>query len=387
MFQGYDASGQAELWTTGGTAAGTTLLRDVLPGTGSSSPGSITAIGGGRAVFVVAGLGNIEREPYITDGTAAGTVLLRDINPALGGNVFSNGSSAGSFAALGNGRVLFTAYTAATGFEAWVTDGTPAGTQLLLDIAPGSMSGADGAAFTPLGNGQGLFKASTATTGPELWVTNGTAAGTTLVRDLNPGTAAGLDGYFPMRLGVVLNNRLLFRGVTPATGAELYAMDGTAAGTTLVSDIVRGAAGSGIGDFALANLSNVLGPRGRTVAGTVTDGTGDALYTGSTSADTVEMAEGRRGTVVTPLASGDVTLAHAGQTDTPRRIGTPRFIDGWVVFDASDPAAAATRFYQAPLGRAPDQGSLKFWTSRVQCRFIFKSFSSFLVRSAPYVTR
>ncbi|MFN7195050.1 MAG: hypothetical protein ACK5UV_01000 [bacterium] len=66
-------------------------------------------------------------ELWITDGTPVGTSLLKDINPG------TNGGGGTGFTALGNGKVVFAAYSAA-GFEPWVTDGTPAGTSLLKAI-------------------------------------------------------------------------------------------------------------------------------------------------------------------------------------------------------------------------------------------------------------
>ena len=67
------------------------------------------------------------------DGTAAGTSLLKDIN---GGG----GSSPAYITSLGNGSALFRAYDGTNGSELWITDGTAAGTSLLKDIRTGSGS-------------------------------------------------------------------------------------------------------------------------------------------------------------------------------------------------------------------------------------------------------
>ena len=69
-----------------------------------------------------------------TDGTAAGTTLIADINPGSGS------SSAGrELTALGNGSAMFSANDGIHGNELWVTDGTAAGTALVADIDPGSV--------------------------------------------------------------------------------------------------------------------------------------------------------------------------------------------------------------------------------------------------------
>ena len=61
----------------------------------------------------------------MTDGTAAGTTLVADINPGSGS------SYAYGFTALGNGTALFSANDGTHGYELWVTDGTAAGTTLV----------------------------------------------------------------------------------------------------------------------------------------------------------------------------------------------------------------------------------------------------------------
>lgn len=75
----------------------------------------------------------------------------------------------------------------AHGDEFWSTDGTPAGTARVLDIAPGLFGS------YPRGlvawRGQLYFRARDAVHGMELWTSDGTAAGTRLVQDIAPGTS------------------------------------------------------------------------------------------------------------------------------------------------------------------------------------------------------
>ena len=51
VFQATDGTNGLELWITDGTAVGTSLLKDINAGGASSSPGFITSLGSGRALF------------------------------------------------------------------------------------------------------------------------------------------------------------------------------------------------------------------------------------------------------------------------------------------------------------------------------------------------
>lgn len=166
VFAADDGVHGRELWVTDGTEAGTCLLADVWEGGGSGNPGGggsyspapspsgpppygsgygpggILALGDGRAVFSATDPvhGN---ELWITDGTPGGTRLVEDINRNAQG--YAN-SVPSYFAALGDGRVVFTADDGANGAEPWITDGTPEGTQLLRNINPGA-AGSGASAF------------------------------------------------------------------------------------------------------------------------------------------------------------------------------------------------------------------------------------------------
>ena len=95
FFVVYNETTGAELWASTGDAgddAGTGLLVDINPGPGSSSPQSLTAVGG---ILLFAADDNLTGlEPWRTDGTAAGTVRLGDISPGR------DASSPGPFTAI-----------------------------------------------------------------------------------------------------------------------------------------------------------------------------------------------------------------------------------------------------------------------------------------------
>jgi ELWxxDGT repeat protein len=213
------------VWRTDGTEAGTSLVK------------SITVVEDGQFLVPMGGYlyftgddGVTGRELWRTDGTAAGTTLVKDINP---------GADAGDpFGATAVGGTLyFTANDGSHGTELWKSDGTAAGTALVKDILPGTAS-ASPAGFTAVG-GTVVFRASNGTTtglqGNELWKTDGTEAGTVLLKDIRSGTASSTPSGF-----IAFANTVLFAANNGTTsglqGNELWKTDGTAAGTVLVKD-------------------------------------------------------------------------------------------------------------------------------------------------------
>ena len=234
LFSAVDAEHGEELWASDGTAAGTSLLLDISP-TGSSQPSGFVVWDG--VAYFSADDGVHGEELWRTDGTAGGTWMVRDIHGGPGGSVYFGFNVYDEFyrpAAL-DGALLFAADDGVHGNELWRTDGTESGTELVVDLVPGA--GHDSSYpddLTRLGDAI-YFRAETAATGTELWMTDGTADGTHLVRDIAPGS----DGSFPTRL-TVAGGRLFFSARTDAAGAELWASDGTAPGTMLVKDIVPG---------------------------------------------------------------------------------------------------------------------------------------------------
>ena len=119
--------------------------------------------------------------------------------------------------------------------------GTPVGTAgiatRVADLRPGAAGSAPSS--PELFGGELLVSASDGAAGRELFATDGTAAGTHLVRDIWSGSGSSA----PRDL-VKAGNRVFFSAATAATGRELWMTDGTAAGTVLVKDIWPGADGS-----------------------------------------------------------------------------------------------------------------------------------------------
>lgn len=240
LFRASDAASGSELWSTDGTDLGTRPVKDINPGTGSSMAFGIESGGVlGSDLLFAADDGVTGYELYRTDGTEAGTVLVRDINPGAGSSVPTG------FTKMGD-AVYFAAQTEASGFELWRSDGTAAGTRIVKDIYSGT-SGAFANSSSPreLTNlGGTLVFRTTTEDGRELWASDGTGAGTRQLADILPGG----DGSFPSGF-VRLGDTAIFSADDGSNGRELWITDGTAVGTALLKDINPGAGSSGPGDL------------------------------------------------------------------------------------------------------------------------------------------
>lgn len=184
-FDGLESTG-VELWKTDGTEAGTVLVKDISLGELSSYPRFLTAMGDTLffSAYVFDGSRNRGVDLWKSDGTAEGTVVIREILP--GGYYISPES----FYVM-DGLLFFRASGylngSFTGTELWRTDGTREGTFMLRDLYPGAQSSYP---YTLAAlNGELYFSADGFSNGErvgrELWKTNGTPEGTVLVEDLS----------------------------------------------------------------------------------------------------------------------------------------------------------------------------------------------------------
>ncbi|QDU65909.1 ELWxxDGT repeat protein [Engelhardtia mirabilis] len=217
---------EPRLWVSDGTAAGTHVVGEspaaTFPAFFAAGPFEGFVLGG-RAFFAP-DQEDTGRELWVTDGTAAGTSLLADIAPGTA-------SSQPLPLAVWNGELYFTAQSPTQGRELFATDGTAAGTRLVADIRPGA--GGSNPSGTAIHAGQLYFSAETDAAGRELWRTDGTAAGTAQVIDLLPGASPGLVVFSAASLGA----HLYFMGQGSSANSELWRTDGTAAGTSLFAEI------------------------------------------------------------------------------------------------------------------------------------------------------
>lgn len=244
-----------ELWRTQGTPA-TTLP---IPMPGEARPVTTAgwkACAGDTLVFVAEDSAS-GWEPWSTDGTSA--VPLGELRPGPDSSIElsaeTNYQGSGPFFASLGDRVLLLANDGVHGLEPWVTDGTPGGTQLVLDSIPGP-AGLVTAAFTRLLPKPRLgdsmpFQERAADGSLRLWKSDGSAAGTVVfsVLENQPSMFAVADGasIFTMPLlgcFAPIGGGLAFSADDGTSGRELWLTDGTEAGTTQVADLLTGPLGS-----------------------------------------------------------------------------------------------------------------------------------------------
>jgi ELWxxDGT repeat protein len=233
LFFADDGVHGSELWRSDGTAAGTALVADIVPGLAGSFLGGETgavAAAGNAFFFVIDPQEPFTASLWKSDGTAAGTARVK-VPTAVHSSIFVNDGGlvssapyrtpptdppfvAGTpFAPLGGGRLLCAAAQRNPAQALWATDGTAAGTSFVAYHQPTQM--------VPFG-GAVLF-----TDSQGVWRTDGTSGGTVLL-----GGSSTSQQLTPVPGAVYFSD-------SPAGPSQLWRTDGTAAGTSLVTAIAN----------------------------------------------------------------------------------------------------------------------------------------------------
>lgn len=288
LFSFYDDANGYEVWKSDGTEQGTVIVKEINPGVYSSQAANITYTGNSISLFEATN-GKKGLELWKTDGTDAGTTLVKDINTSTSG-------SSNPYAltpSVDNSKLFFVATDPQYGTELRITGESEQGVHVVNDLLNGSFSSApfllvnfknetfffanilDTSDHTSsdirthvklcrtngtqsgtkilslpslealINGGYGYIYGVEATSdllfisffnystySYELWRTNGTDAGTFAVKtDIAP--------YFDLILKAV-GNKVYFANYDFTYGVELYASDGSVAGTALVKDINPG---------------------------------------------------------------------------------------------------------------------------------------------------
>jgi ELWxxDGT repeat protein len=227
-FVGYSDEQGNELWRSDGTAEGTRLVADILPGTQSSLPSNMLVFDG--KLYFSANDGQSGAELWVSDGTTAGTQQVRDIYPGPLGSTPRGGTASNIWSAYPlatTGAFYFAANDGIHGSELWRSDGTSAGTTLVKDLSPtGRSEGSAPDRFVAYTGGV-VFTAYTLENGIALWASNGVERGTQLIYE----GVAGPNSDYINQLQPV-GPLIFFTSVTGNAG--LYVTDGTPAGTRLL---------------------------------------------------------------------------------------------------------------------------------------------------------
>ncbi|HEV8632096.1 MAG TPA: hypothetical protein VGV61_17410, partial [Thermoanaerobaculia bacterium] len=281
-FGGGAGEGQG-VWVSDGSAAGTRMVFDPLPEWsphcgpfecgGPIYPLGLTPVGPLLYFIASEGEDHYGDELWRTDGTAAGTVGL------LPASAVADYRQVESMVPFGAGVALVT-----NGVQGdlpppphdtlWLSAGTVESTRALIDTHDSvSLLGASGSRL--------LFaRRPNGSDDDELWASDGTSAGTVLVSRLaGGGTGTRItsdsvmplsDQFPPVERSVIAGGRLFFTVADAVAGEELWLSDGSNAGTRRVADLVPGPRGS---------HPTGLSPHGACVLFAATDGVhGDELW-------------------------------------------------------------------------------------------------------------
>ncbi len=327
-FSGIDSSGSTDLWVSDGTAAGTHAVavagantQEVFGSGTGLVPTQLTAALGKVFFFGNDDAGNAGL--WVSDGTPAGTLEL------AAGAVTDSASA--NMVAFG-GRLYFAGMDSAGSVGLWSTDGTTSGTVELAVTGAGS-AGLDPVSLTVF-DGALYFGGTDANGMAGLWRSDGTAAGTVelAVAGVGPG---GLDPVAvgasdsPNVAMTALGGKLYFAGIGADGLSDLWQSDGTAAGTVEVT--VPGALGTGLGldptDFALVDTPPMPGTATPVTAGPGTPSQ-DGPTTGSVASGPASGSSGSTpppagGTAIdaTPSAPGLGTTVGGATASPPAASG------------------------------------------------------------------
>lgn len=332
----YTAATGSELCQTDGTAAGTRVL-DLVTGTASSNAGE-AALWGTRLYFSAC-TPQEGCEPWSSDGTLAGSGMLKDVYPGK-----TSGFSGEVFIPM-EGGLLFVGSAPGGSGLLWKTDGTAAGTVPVKDLtapgASGSRYGLNLRGSMRFG-GAVLFAGDDGVHGQELWRTDGTEAGTRMVVDVTPaqleGDASGMRAH---------DDWLLLGAPVTAGGNTVLRSDGTAAGTQVLTPAMSPTSAyssmSPFGDRLLIARQTRLWMTDGTSAGTVLfkELPGSGAYGG------VQQLPNQVGLFIASDTNQSVVLWRTDGTDAGTRVTDT------AVFNARNAAVSNGRLYLTGLNSSP----------------------------------
>ena len=235
FFTGNNSGSAYELWRSDGTPEGTTSIK-AFAACGPSEAGyyagpNFSNVNG--TLFFSAGAGStIDCELWQSNGTAAGTTLVKDINPGSGG------SSPANFTNL-DGTLYFTADDGVHGLELWKSNGTAVTTMLVQDLIPGIASSYPSNLTVMDGNlyFTAIIREYDIKT---LWKMNGSSQQVEPLKTFSfiyyEGTEDGFEEGLDVGNFTVAGNFLYFSTMDVEFVSTLWKTDGTSEGTLALKD-------------------------------------------------------------------------------------------------------------------------------------------------------
>lgn len=241
---GYLKTGK-ELWRTDGTSHGTTRIEDLNPGPAGSDPQYLTWFNG--LLYYSAYTTLTGRELFRTTGNMTGSSLVSTTDVGINPGV---ADSDPADLTVADYLMFFAATTKMNGRELWTVRQQSKdhlnGLLSTVDIMPGSASSFPAGFCSSGGHLPVFFVATTSDIGEELWSSDGTVAGTALVIDIFTGPISSSPKYITWYEG-----KIYFQANDGVHGIELWSSDGTAAGTSMLMDIRIGVGSSSPAYFTI----------------------------------------------------------------------------------------------------------------------------------------
>jgi ELWxxDGT repeat protein len=267
LFTGTTSKNGRELWSTDGTSDGTSIVSDINRSRHGLHPyGSIYSSILGNEIVTIRFIDGTNNKPIITQSTHNDISLLDNASTSTAMMYYDPYSFTipeKMYYPVGNKLVYKALANNITGWELYATDGTPIGTSILKDIAPGaahSLSEAENLFMEY--NGILFFNADDQVHGKELWRTDGTDAGTYMVKDIRIGSASSLmrqNERGGMKQYAIFNNLLYFIA-NDGAGDAIWRTDGTANGTIMVMPVTSNTIIIGATNTKLFFVTNQTSP-------------------------------------------------------------------------------------------------------------------------------
>jgi ELWxxDGT repeat protein len=362
-FAADDCVSGKELWKSDGTMAGTRRVKDINPGSNSSRPENLF-VAGGKLFFTAYGGSGGSDGIWKSDGTEAGTTAtgvtgtpifvlgnglffttyaggsckikrldattnaVSDLTTMCPRGIYNNGS--GVSIAAGATLAYYTAGDTSTGAEIWRSDGTPAGTYLLLDIRFGQETSQP--MNFAVAQDQLFFAANDGANGQELWKSDGTTANTVMVKNIDAGPSSSSP------YNITVWNGIVYFSAYDGLSTELWRSDGYMQNTAIVKDLTPTA--------GVSTSPSFLTPAANALFFIATDGThAGALFKTDGTANGTVLVKDVKSYAPTALGAGVFFL---GQDQTHG--GEPWFSDGTdggtrMIKDIAGPETGSTRPY------------------------------------------